>query len=351
MASGPFVHRIILAALLIAVAVPAFGQQRVVEVLPDGTTRLGPRDVPLPATISPELRAQMSHLPDPVNGAIGLAGQREGMRNFARAQNPALEAQYHARVTPGMVGAVKINTVTPATIPAILRDRVLLHIHGGGFTVCDLDCSYKEALAISGLTHIKAVSLDYGLSPEHKFPSAVNEAIAVYRDLLKTHKPNHIAVFGSSAGAILSAELIARLKQLGLPLPGALGFLSGSTDFARAGDTQSLYGIRGFSIPRSDAVGEAGQVYLGESDPRDPVASPIYSDLHGWPPTLLMSSTRDLLLSGTANFERALHAAGVPTELVIYDGAIHTFWLYRNTPEAYQALDRQAEFLVRQLSR
>lgn len=312
---------------------------------PDGTVLLGPRSIPLAATLSPEARAAMAQPPFP---DLPLPQMRAFMRELGVKNGPTLQAVYKVKSESATLGGVKITILTPANVPAANRDRVLLHIHGGGFSLCDGPCSYMEAIPIAGLTQTKIVSVDYSLAPEHPFPTAMNEALTIYKDLLKTYKPERIGIFGSSAGAVLSAEVVAKIKQQALPMPAALGFFSGVADMARMGDSQSLYDARGFSDPTAP---QSAGYYLGSTPPTDPIASPIYSDLRGFPSTLLMTSTRDLFLSGTSNFERALHAAGVATELVTYDGLNHTFWLAPTTPEAREALARQAQFLDRELNR
>ena len=87
----------------------------------------------------------------------------------------------------------------------------------------------------------------YRLAPENPFPAGIDDAIAVYKELLKTYKPSHIAIYGTSAGAIMTGEVAVKLKQLGLPMPAALGIFSGIGDFARAGDSASIFSLRGFA--------------------------------------------------------------------------------------------------------
>ncbi len=131
--------------------------------------------------------------------------------------------------------------------PAIHTDRVLLNLHGGGF---DSDSgSLTESVPIANLTRTRVVAALYRLAPEHPYPVAVDDAVAVYRELLKTYKPAHIAVYGTSAGAILTAELAVRLKQLGLPEPGALGIFSGFGDVTHTTDSTALYTLTGFTGP------------------------------------------------------------------------------------------------------
>ena len=132
------------------------------------------------------------------------------------------------------------------------------------------------------------------------------------KKLLKSYKPEHgPSSLGRQQGAILTAEVAAKLKQLGLPMPAALGIFSGMGDFARNGDSISLYALRGFSGHLDPPVaGAHDPFYVASTDVKDPILSPIYGDLHGLPPTLFVTSGRDLLLSGTANLHRA-YLAGV----------------------------------------
>src|SRR5208283_5821707 len=153
---------------------------------------------------------------------------------------------------------VPVRIVTPEGMPEANKNKVLLDLHGGGF---DSDSgSYTESIPIASYSKIKVVAVLYRLAPEFPFPAAVDDSVAVYKELLKTYKPEHIVIYGTSAGAILTAEVAARLKQLGLPLPAALGVFSGMGDFARAGDSISVYALRGFS----------GHLDPPEPQPHDP---------------------------------------------------------------------------------
>lgn len=174
--------------------------------------------------------------------------------------------------------------------------------------------------------------------------------MTVYKELLKTYKPDHIVIYGTSAGAILTAEVAVKLKQLNLPLPAALGIFSGMGDFARSGDSIAIYGLRGFSGHLDPPErGARDPFYVGSTDAKDPVLSPVYADLKGLPPTLFVTSGRDLLLSGTANLHRAYLHAGVDARLVVFDALAHAFWYDPRLPEAIEANQMMAEFFVKQL--
>ncbi len=159
-------------------------------------------------------------------------------------------------------------------MPEANRDKVLLNLHGGGFNI-RFGVLY-ETIPMAGYTGIKVVAVLYRLAPEHPFPAALDDSVAVYKELLKTYKPDRIVLYGTSAGAILTAEMAVKLKQLGLPQPAALGIFSGMGDFARSGDSISLFALRGLSGPLAPpASAPSDREYLAATDPKDPVLSPF----------------------------------------------------------------------------
>ena len=249
------------------------------------------------------------------------------------------------------IAGVPVRIVTPDGMPEANRDKVLLNLHGGGF---DSDSgSITETIPIAGFTKIKVVAVLYRLSPENPFPAAVDDSVAVYKELLKTYKPDHIVIYGTSAGAILTGEVAAKIKQLGLPLPAALGIFSGAGDFARCGrllgHVSALTGLSGHLDTPGTGAARRFQPTSTTTDRKDPVLSPIYSDLHGMPPTLFITSERDLLLSGTINLHRAYLNAGVDARLVVFDALTHAFWYNPMLPEALEANHIMADFFVKQL--
>ena len=306
------------------------------------------RVVPVPAALSFQSRYFLSR-------AIPDQGPPEPLEQRRKQTD---EYTAHARVewdqvcpnnlVEDKIAGVPVRIVTPEGMPEANKDKVLLDLHGGGF---DSDSgSYTESIPIAGFTKIKVVAALYRLAPEHPFPAAVDDSVAVYKELLKTYKPEHIVIYGTSAGAILTAEVAAKLKQLGLPMPAALGIFSGMGDFARDGDSISLFSLRGLSghldPPRT---GPHDSNYVATTDPKDPILSPIYSDLHGMPPTLFITSGRDLLLSGTVNLHRAYLNAGVDARLVVFDALPHAFWYSPLLPEGIEADHMMADFFVKRL--
>ena len=253
------------------------------SLAPDGTARIT-RVVPVPTTISPEAQAFLR------TGAswAPAAGSEEQRLLIEKAR-----ALYPVRIEDAVIPGVTVRVVKPPEIPAEKKDRVLVNLHGGGF-VTDSG-SMLESIPIASLTRTKVVTVLYRLAPANKFPAAVDDVIAVYREILN----------------------VPGLDGARPPEPG------GSRDAQ----------------------------YLGDRDPRDPLVSPIYADLAGWPPTLCVSGTRDLLLSGTVNFHRALLRKGVDARLVVFDAMPHAHWYMVGIPEATEALELMARFFDEQLGR
>jgi acetyl esterase/lipase len=308
------------------------------------------RVVPVPQTISPEAQKSLSRQEPDQGPPQPLEQRRKGTDAYtARARVEWTKICPNTIVEEKMAG-VPVRVVTPEGMPESKKDKVLLNLHGGGFN--SDSGSYTESIPIASYAKMKVVAVLYRLSPEVKFPAAVDDSIAVYKELLKTYEPRHIVIYGTSAGAILTAEVAAKIKQLGLPMPAALGIFSGMGDFARTGDSMAMYALRGLSGHLDPPEpGAHDPYYVAETDPKDPVLSPIYGDLHGLPPTLFITSGRDLLLSGTVNLQRAYLLAGVDARLVVYDALPHAFWYDPKLPEAIEANHIMADFFVKQLGK
>jgi epsilon-lactone hydrolase len=209
-----------------------------------------------------------------------------------------------------------------------------------------------ETIPIAKLTGTKVISVLYRLSPENQFPAAVDDVVAVYKELLKTYKPENIGVYGTSAGAALTAEVAAELRKLSLPLPAVLGIFAGGGDLSQPGDSEALFDLNGLSEHMDPPKpGQVDRKYIGSADSKDPVLSPLYSDLKGFPPTLFVTSTRDLALSGTVILHRAFLRAGVEAQLVVFEALPHAFWNNPELPESKEADHLMAAFFDHHLGK
>ena len=310
---------------------------------PNGTAHVG-RIVPVPPSLSPQAQATLRHAETDADVPMPLEKRRAMMdASTARAEKQWRKICPVTIANDTMAG-VPVRRVTPLHVPAANADKVLLDLHGGGF---DSDSgSYTETIPIAYYARVPVVAALYRLAPEHPFPAAMDDAVAVYRELLKTHKPEQIAIYGTSAGAILTGEVAVQLKQLSLPEPAALGIFSGFGDFARSGDSVHLYGLRGLTGYLAPPGEEKPLSYVGNADLKNPVLSPMYADLKGMPPALFVTSGRDLLLSGTTDLDRAFLRAGDDARLMVFDGLPHAFWYKPELPESIEANRAMAKFLA-----
>jgi len=308
------------------------------------------RVVPVPATISTQAQRRLSRAEPDQGPPQSLAQRRTGTDAYTAGARLAWSAICPNQIVEQTMAGVPVRVVTPDDLPEANREKVLIDLHGGGFN--SDSGSYTESIPIASFAKIKVVAVLYRLAPEHTFPAAVDDAVAVYKELLKSYKPEHMVIYGTSAGAILTAEVAAKLKQLGLPLPAALGIFSGMGDFARNGDSIALFALNGLSGHLDAPLGGPhDSYYVASTDAKDPILSPIYSDLRGLPSTLFVTSVRDLLLSGTVNLHRAYLYAGVDAHLVVYDALPHAFWYDPQLPEALEANHIMADFFVKHLGK
>jgi monoterpene epsilon-lactone hydrolase len=316
----------------------------------DGTAHIT-RVVPMPSTVSPEAQKWLASLTRKSNAPQTLEQRRASTDEWRKRQSAEAQRLYPVILEEITTAGVRTDILIPLDLPAANRERVLINLHGGGFN--SDSGSLIEGVPICNLAKIKVVSVYYRLAPENPYPAAIDDVVAVYKELLKTYKPRNIGIFGTSAGATLTAEVAARLKQLGMPLPAALGMFSVHPDYTRPTDSQELFaldGLPGRLQPR-DPNKPPEDAYAGSTDRKNPVLSPIFADLQGWPPSLLVTSTRDILLSDTAMFHRALLQAGDDAQLVVYEAMPHAFWYHYQLPETREALALMAKFFDEKVGR
>ncbi len=308
------------------------------------------RVVPVPTTISPEAQKVLARRVPDTAAPESLTERRRKTDAWQRRAGEKSLAMYPVNIREEVIAGVSAKVITPLQMPQDKSGRILINLHGGGFN--SDSGSLTETIPIANLTQTKVVAVLYRLAPEHPFPAAVDDSVAVFTELLKKYKPRNIGLYGTSAGAILTAEVAVKLRQLGLPLPGALGIFSGNGDLSRAGDSQAIYALDGFSGPLGPPSKNSHMnAYLDGTDAKNPVLSPLYADLRGFPPTLFVTSTRDLLLSGTTILHRAFLRAGIDTNLVVFEALPHAFWNDPELPESKEADGIMAAFFDKNLGR
>jgi monoterpene epsilon-lactone hydrolase len=342
----------LLVALLLS-ASPAYSQNAQpaatpsVAIAADGTVTVT-RVVPVPKTVSLAAQEELKDSKAASASQATLQQHREAMERWATEMGAETLKLYPANTKTDTIAGVPVRVITPLKIVSENASKVLINLHGGGFR---FDAgSLSESVPIANLSGIKVVSVLYRLLPNNKFPAAIDDAVAVYEELIKTYRPEKVGIYGTSAGAALTAQVAAQLRKLKLPLPGALGIFAAGGDASMSGDSEALFDLKDLSEPIDPAgLNDLDTDYIGSADPKDPVLSPLYSNLSGFPPSLFITSTRDVVLSATSILHRAFLRAGVDAQLIVFEALPHAFWHNPDLPESKEASKFIAAFFSRHL--
>ncbi len=227
------------------------------------------------------------------------------------------------------------------------RPGTVLYFHGGSFILGSPTTALSITAQLVLRSGMRALSLDYRLAPEHPFPSAIDDGVAAYRELLSQGTPpSSIAFVGDSAGGGLSVTTCLAARDLGLPLPAAIVAFSPGLDHTRSGSSMvTKDGVDPFFT--AEAMRRTGELYLAGQDPAQPLLAPaVHADLHGLPPMLLQVGTNELLLDDSVRLAERARDAGVDVILDVTADVPHVFQAYVGVlDEAAEALDRAALFL------
>ena len=223
---------------------------------------------------------------------------------------------------------------------------VLLYLHGGAYVVGSPRSHRELAARIGRAAGCSVLVPEYRLAPEHPFPAALDDAVAAYRWLVaQGTPPERIVVGGDSAGGGLAAAAVLALRVAGEPLPGALVLLSPWTDLAATGE--SLTTRRDLDpMVDPDRICESAQMYLGGADPKTPLASPLYGNLTGFPPTLIHVGTAEVLHDDATRFAARLREAGADVTLEVYEDMFHVWHFFAGwLPEGEEAISQIGTFV------
>lgn len=314
------------------------------------------RALTVPSTVSEELARVMAKpapfLPTPrtTEEWHALQARLDGARG---EQARELAAATGARIEEETIAGVRCYRVTPAGLDPANANRLLVHTHGGAYVLGAGVGAALEAVLVANASQTVVLSIDYRMPPDHPFPAALDDAIAVWQALSRTTPATHLALFGTSAGGGLAMATVHRLKALGQPLPAVMFIGTPASDITKTGDSYFTNAEVCNGLGRYEGfLEDALKLYAGDADLRDPLLSPVYGDFRGFPPTVLVSGTRDLLLSNTVRVHRKLREAGVAAELHVYEGQSHADYLAApDSPESRDAFREVAAFFDRHLAR
>jgi len=326
----------------------------------DGTIEVPGFDLPASSLLDPQTRDTLYRwarwVAEILKDCPGHWSDREAVLAVRKFYNehysPILiersRALYDVAIQPEMIAGVYTEIFTPSEgVPSDRAGHVLINLHGGGFTVGARTIGQIESIPIASMGRIKVISVDYRMAPEYQFPAATDDVIAVYRSLLRDYAPENIGIYGCSAGAVLTAQTIARLQKEKLALPAAVGMFCAAGSFWNEGDSAhfgaALLGIKQKAFNQHP--------YFENADPDDPLVAPVRSSrvLAGFPPSLLIASTRDVVLSSVVHMHSRLTAIGVNAELHVWEGLQHAFFYNPNLPQSCEVHRVAVKFFDRHL--
>ena len=249
---------------------------------------------------------------------------------------------------PAVYSRVNAGGVTAEWVTAegASESGVVLYLHGGGYIIGSPRTHRALMAKLSQESGASVLGLDYRLAPEHPFPAPVEDSVAAYRWLLSEgYDPARIAVAGDSAGGGLTVAMMVQARYVGLPMPGAGVCISPWVDMEGLGDSMETRAEADPMVGKENLMISA-KTYLGGSDPRAPLAAPLYADLHGLPPILIQVGDAEVLLDDSTRLAGNAREAGVKVQIDVWDDMIHVWHLFAPIlPEGQQAITQAGDFI------
>ena len=310
---------------------------------------------PVPDTASPELRAMIGEgIPEGWNRPPRSVKEWKSWIAAVAARQkeklPELRKKLGVTMKQSVMGNVPVFIFEPENLAD--DGRVLLNLHGGGYVLGPGEAGTQEAVLMAGIGKFKVVYADYRMAPDFPYPAAIEDAMAVYREMLKTTPAKSMGVFGTSTGGAMTLVLALRAKAEGLPLPGALAAGTPWAQMNKRGDSYfTNEGVDNVLVSYDGWLAGAAKLYAGKHDMEDPYLSPVNGDVHGFPPSLLTSGTRDLFLSNTVLMHLKLREAGVPADLIVFEGMSHAqYHMNEDMPEGRFHFEELGRFFRKHLA-
>jgi len=314
------------------------------------------KKLPLPSCASKEIQKTLSNLKQPnVESRRNFSPKtKEEWKEWVEYTKVSREygvkkqaEKYNVSIKKEMIDSINVYTITPISLANKNTKHLFVYLHGGAYIFGGGMSALSEAMLIASRAKIPVISIDYRMPPDHPYPTAIEDVVRVYQSLIKTHAPKSIALGGSSSGAGLALATVHKLKALQVALPAALFIGTPWADLTKNGD--SLYvneGIDRKIVTYDGFITAAAKLYANGTDLKNPGLSPVYGDFSGFPPTMLVTGTRDLFLSLTVRVHRKMRKAGVKADLNVYEGLSHVeYFVVPNAPESIEVYSELREFL------
>jgi acetyl esterase/lipase len=323
-----------------------------VVVAPDGTVTVPQQQVPVSAYLSPEAKAYVAqHLKDMQDPSATYA--EKGIPRFMKPYLERQQVLYPVKVDDTNIAGVHVYIFTPNEgVGPRNSDRVLINLHGGGFSGCWPGCALLESIPIAASGGFKVVSIDYRQGPAYKFPAASEDVATVYAELLKKYQPRNVGIYGCSAGGALTGMSLAWFQTHNLPAPGAVGiFCAGTGSFGGGDAAYTAFPLGEARVISPKGTGLPPLGYMAGTDPNDPlVAQNGHPEvLAKFPPTLVITGTRDFAMTNAIQTNLLLAKAGVDTQLLVWEGLFHGFFYNPDVPESKDAYAEICRFFDKHL--
>jgi len=272
----------------------------------------------------------------------------------ARAQFEKIAGSFLIRATgieveQTQIAGVDVDWLRPKNAR---KDKVVLYLHGGAYVMGSPRTHRQLVSHIVRAAGVVAVLPDYRLAPEHPFPAAIEDAVAVYSGLLESgFRAEDIIISGDSAGGALSVATLLQLRHAGIPMPAAAVLLSPFLDITGSGESATTRADRDPWFDIADLHVVAGYYCPDESEWQNPLVSPVFANVAGLPPMLIQVGDDEILLSDSTRLAEKLEAEGVEVELEVWPHMWHVFQMFiRKMPESGAAVRKIAAYIQKRFS-
>lgn len=226
------------------------------------------------------------------------------------------------------------------------NDKVILYLHGGGYCVGSYNSHRAMIARIARAAGYPVLAINYRKAPENPYPGALEDSMAVYKQMLADGWKN-IFISGDSAGGGLALATALKLREEGLTMPTALMLISPWTDLTASGDSVVRKADEDPLIA-PDLLEVFAKKYYAGHDPKTPFISPLFADYEKFPPTYIQVGTREVLLDDSTRLAKRMKEAGVQVEMEIWDDMMHVWhWMAGIIPEGNEAIQKMGAYVQR----
>jgi len=315
------------------------------------------RDIPLPRAASPVFREILGRrdAPDKARVMSQVPADLDQWRTAIATENARAAEAVQAAISINKLKleAIELDGVAayhlaPRELDPAKQGLVCFNVHGGAYVLYAGLGSLVDAMPVASHLQMEVISIDYRMPPDHPFPAALNDVVRAYQQLLDDYRPEQIIAFGTSAGGGLAMAALQAIRDKGLPLPAALLLGTPWADLSQTSDTLfTNEGIDRVLVTYDGLLEGAARLYADGRDLKHPQLSPIYGTFDSFPPTFLLSGTRDLFLSDTVRTHRAMLDADVSANVMIIEGASHVeYGMHEDADETRSVLYHVNKFIL-----